>query len=227
MNAKSIEDVKFGLAFNKHVHSSVFFLQVARMAKNDVSPLTVSWALKSGRVLFASLNTIKGLRARCSPPLEENPAAFRKALTQKLPDGLPSWREQYLNITKDPAGSCEDMDFDECYSWGISFYHLTPIRDKVYLLDLYTRLMHVGYKVMDFVSLLGLQNKGFMSCECQTYLHRAFCVHCCADAVRKGIITGFPFNPATLIGRGPGAVTKEAGKPGTKRTAAGALKSTD
>jgi hypothetical protein len=118
VNAKSIEDVKFGLAFNKHVHSSVFFLQVARVAKNDVSPLTVSWALKSGRVLFASLNTIKGLRARCSPPLEENPAAFRKALTQKLPDGLPSWREQYLNITKDPAGSCEDMDFDECYSWG-------------------------------------------------------------------------------------------------------------
>ena len=132
MNAKSIEDVKFGLAFNKHVHSSVFFLQVARMAKNDVSPLTVSWALKSGRVLFASLNTIKGLRARCSPPLEENPAAFRKALTQKLPDGLPSWREQYLNITKDPAGSCEDMDFDECYSWGISFYHLTHSRQGLF-----------------------------------------------------------------------------------------------
>ena len=117
MNAKSIEDVKFDLAFNKHVHCSVFFLHVARMAKNDVSPtpLTVSWALNSGRVLFASLSTIKGLRARCSPLLEEIPRLSERR-SSKSPRMVFLRSGSSTSTSLDPAGSCEDIDFDECYS---------------------------------------------------------------------------------------------------------------
>lgn len=218
--------MNFGLRFNPEVCCGVFFGRVDKMAKATVSPLTVSWAASSGRVLCASLNTIRSLRDLCAPPLEETAASFRKALTQRLPktndtDSTESWRQTYLNILKDPAATCKGMDFDMCYSWSISFYYLTPIVDEVYLLDLHTRLVHVGYEVMDFNCLRALKSKGLMSCGCQTYLHRAFCVHCCADAVRKKIITGYPFDPSRLTGRGPGAVVKDTGAPGVKRKAVG------
>jgi hypothetical protein len=213
VETKSIHDTDFAYAFHFQVHCGRFFSRVNEMARDPISPLTVFWELASGRVLCASQNTISVLRKECYPPPEETLEAFKSALLE--------WRQQYLMIAKNPKEACKDMPFDIICDWAVSFFYLTPIIDLVYLRDLHERLVQARYKVIDFASLCALKNKGLMSCGCKTYLHRAFCVHCCADAFRKGILTQFPSDPEELKGRGQGAVMKSNpnGKSGAKRKA--------
>ena len=114
----------------------------------------------------------------------------------------------------DPARHYKDMNFDDCIEWSKSFYILTPIVDVIYLENLHRRLVNsISDKAMpsvQFIMAIGdlksLGNKGLMSCSCGTFLHRAWCMHSCADAKKKEIIMRYPSNmgPTNVeyVGRG-------------------------
>ena len=86
-------------------------------------------------------------------------------------------------------------DFDTCIEWSNKFYFLTPIPEGPYLLALFRRLQLSGMKLsLDYDSLVSLGASGLMSCSCSFFLHRAWCIHSCVCAFKRGIIVGYPEN---------------------------------
>ena len=125
-------------------------------------------------------------------------AALRKAVSTKLDQHTPSWLSVFQSLLKKPRETVEQhkMSFDDLIGWFKDFHILTPIRDAIYVHSLVARLVGSGAKVDIEKVESSLQDSSsdecFKSCSCHVFLHYAWCVHVCADAISNELITHIP-----------------------------------
>jgi len=207
IEGKSMLDTDLGSYFNQAVHCKLFYMQVLDMLELEVSPLTVTFAGKEGRVIFAS-TFLLGHEDFVTANSAATVHSAKKFLNQKN-----GWLQTWKDISLEPEKHCSGMYFDTCIEWSKSFHTFTPITDVSYLSNLHRRLVNSvehgrlpSSTIMDFNGIVALGNKGIMACSCGTFLHRAWCIHSCADAIKKKIIMKYPINmdpnTAAPVGRG-------------------------
>lgn len=194
---KSANDVSFGACLNPHVCCMRFHLAVEEMVNTDISPLTVCFKERGGyRVVIASQGTINKLRCRTGATAVASVEDAKRAVSvDVLPGKEKTMLKEFISICSNPSIMCASMDFDECVTWSTAFFYLTPIPDGAYLRGLYDRLKRSQMRIdMTYMDLVAMGPGGMMSCTCSAYLHRAWCIHACACAFKRKIITGYPQN---------------------------------
>jgi len=204
---KSLLDTDFGSYLNPEGCSKLFFLAVSGMFTSEVSPLTVAFPCSGGRVVIAS----SFLLSHSDFPEEHKTTA---TLAKKFLGQKNGWLQTWREISQNPHRHCSQRNFDECIDWAKSFHTLTPITHSSYLFNFHRRLVNsfkhpqhsMASSVMDLNAIVALGNRGLMACSCGKFLHRAWCIHSCVDAFKKGIITHYPPNmdPTNVacVGRG-------------------------
>ncbi len=199
----SRKDQTFGRDMHHSVNSNAFYERVSDIAKAAVSPLTVHFSTnKPGEFIIAASKTIEAVR-RVRPKLKE-PSEFIAEFTTatstregtiRFPRSrtVSSQLRSFIAIAED-CSNLANMTFDVAIGWLNSFYYFRPIADRRYIEDLHGRLALTGMKIEPVDAIVARVLEGFMFCGCHDFLEYAWCAHSCADAVKKGIITGYPKN---------------------------------
>ena len=196
----SINSTEFGELLNSDVHCMFHYNAVWKMWQAEISPLTIVFPQRGGRqtgiVIIASQFTLNSVRAEATMTVQGGANQMTVAeYKEEVKERLKNFKAMVKNNT-----GVEPLDFDELC--GVNkkdhiagrardFYYLTPIVDEPYLLNLFSRLLNSGLQLIDFEALQERGRVGIMSCSCSKFLHRAWCIHSCVDAMKKGIITGF------------------------------------
>mmetsp|Transcript_71308 Transcript_71308/g.140047 ORF Transcript_71308/g.140047 Transcript_71308/m.140047 type:complete len:220 (+) Transcript_71308:574-1233(+) len=156
----SINSTKFGKLLNSDVHCMFHCNAVWKIRQAEISPLTIVFPQRGGSqtgiVIIASQFTLNSVRAEATMTVQGGAnqmtvADYKEEVKERL--------KNFKAMVKNNAG-VEPLDFDELcgvnkkdHTAGRArvFYHLTPIVDEPYLLNLFGRLHESGLQLIDMI----------------------------------------------------------------------------
>ena len=227
--SKTVKD--FYGKMKSNVHSGAFMANIWRTcaaSENNVpcmlnvqfNIVATAKGIPAGSVIVPKYRTINKLQQqehqRIGRTTSLTVQECKDMLNQNLPGQGPwSMVETYRQLVREPTRWMKHwkdepnyqphMGFERLREWTSVFCCLRPINAEVNSTavdSLRTILTNHGYTVIELDAIKAMRNKGFVSCDCSTYLHYAWCYHAGAVAFSRGVITDYPptMNPNPAFG---------------------------